>query len=407
MPDTGRASASSGEPDVCDVGRSGVAAAGNAAAQAIRPGADPAEVGVADVLAAQSRLRRYLPVTPMHHAERFGVMLKLENLQRTGSYKVRGALTAMLAARERGDQRPVICASAGNHAQGVAWAAYRLGVQAITVMPHGAPATKIAGVAHWGATVRQHGDSYDEAYAFARQLAEQNDYRFLSAFDDPDVIAGQGTIGIEIAPHTPDVVIVPIGGGGLASGVALALKSQGVRVVGAQVEGVDSMARAIKGDTAAIDPARTLADGVRVKVPGLLTRRLCARLLDDVVIVREAELRETLVRLALEENLIAEGAGALALAAGRRVAGKRKCAVVSGGNIDAAMLATLLSEVRPRAPRKPRRRTAELVPPDPPKPRPRPLEKRRATATLSAPPVIPAPMAPSAPQPVSEEEFTW
>ena len=407
MPDTGRASASSGEPDVGDVGRSGVAAAGNAAAQAIRPGADPAEVGVADVLAAQSRLRRYLPVTPMHHAERFGVMLKLENLQRTGSYKVRGALNAMLAARERGDQRPVICASAGNHAQGVAWAAYRLGVQAITVMPHGAPQTKIAGVAHWGATVRQHGDSYDEAYAFARQLAEQNDYRFLSAFDDPDVIAGQGTIGIEIAPHTPDVVIVPIGGGGLASGVALALKSQGVRVVGAQVEGVDSMARAIKGDTAAIDPARTLADGVRVKVPGLLTRRLCARLLDDVVIVREAELRETLVRLAVEENLIAEGAGALALAAGRRVAGKRKCAVVSGGNIDAAMLATLLSEVRPRAPRKPRRRTAELVPPDPPKPRPRPLEKRRATATLSAPPVIPAPMAPSAPQPVSEEEFTW
>ena len=407
MPDTGRASASSGEPDVGDVGRSGVAAAGNAAAQAIRPGADPAEVGVADVLAAQSRLRRYLPVTPMHHAERFGVMLKLENLQRTGSYKVRGALNAMLAARERGDQRPVICASAGNHAQGVAWAAYRLGVQAITVMPHGAPQTKIAGVAHWGATVRQHGDSYDEAYAFARQLAEQNDYRFLSAFDDPDVIAGQGTIGIEIAPHTPDVVIVPIGGGGLASGVALALKSQGVRVVGAQVEGVDSMARAIKGDTAAIDPARTLADGVRVKVPGLLTRRLCARLLDDVVIVREAELRETLVRLALEENLIAEGAGALALAAGRRVAGKRKCAVVSGGNIDAAMLANLLSEVRPRAPRKPRRRTAELVPPDPPKPRPRPLEKRRATATLSAPPVIPAPMAPSAPQPVSEEEFTW
>ncbi|MES5816146.1 threonine dehydratase [Pseudoxanthomonas sp. Soil82] len=407
MPDTGRASASSGEPDVGDVGRSGVVPAGNAAAQAIRPGADPTEVGVADVLAAQSRLRRYLPVTPMHHAERFGVMLKLENLQRTGSYKVRGALNAMLAARERGDQRPVICASAGNHAQGVAWAAYRLGVQAITVMPHGAPATKIAGVAHWGATVRQHGDSYDEAYAFARQLAEQNDYRFLSAFDDPDVIAGQGTIGIEIAPHTPDVVIVPIGGGGLASGVALALKSQGVRVVGAQVEGVDSMARAIKGDTAAIDPARTLADGVRVKVPGLLTRRLCARLLDDVVIVREAELRETLVRLALEENLIAEGAGALALAAGRRVAGKRKCAVVSGGNIDAAMLATLLSEVRPRAPRKPRRRTAELVPPDPPKPRPRPLEKRRATATLSAPPVIPAPMAPSAPQPVSEEEFTW
>jgi threonine dehydratase len=357
-------------------------------------------VTVADVLAAQARLRRYLPPTPMHHAERFGVMLKLENLQRTGSYKVRGALNALLAARERGDTRPVIAASAGNHAQGLAWAAYRLGVQAITVMPHGAPENKIAGVAHWGATVRQHGDSYDEAYAFARELAAQNDYRFLSAFDDPDVIAGQGTVGIEIAPHAPDVVIVPIGGGGLASGVALALKSQGVRVVGAQVEGVDSMARALKGDTRAIVPVASLADGVRVKVPGFLTRRLCASLLDDVVIVREAELRETLVRLALEENIIAEGAGALALAAGRRVSGKRKCAVVSGGNIDAAVLAGLLSDVRPRAPRKPRRRTQEL----------HPVEPGLASAVLVSklPPINPINVdAPVARHAVIEEEYTW
>ena len=369
MPDAGRAPASN-EPDVGDV-----------------------VVTVADVLAAQARLRRYLPPTPMHHAERFGVMLKLENLQRTGSYKVRGALNALLAARERGDRRPVIAASAGNHAQGLAWAAYRLGVQAITVMPHGAPATKIAGVAHWGATVRQHGDSYDEAFAFAKELAEQNGYRFLSAFDDPDVIAGQGTVGIEIAPHAPDVVIVPIGGGGLASGVALALKSQGVRVVGAQVEGVDSMVRALQGDTRAINPGASLADGVRVKVPGFLTRRLCASLLDDVVIVREAELRETVVRLALEENIIAEGAGALALAAGRRVAGKRKCAVVSGGNIDAAVLARLLSEVRPRPPRKPRRRTQELQPVEP---------------TTAAPSTAPIALdAPEARQPVTEEEYTW
>ena len=378
MPDAGRATASS-EPDVGDV-----------------------IVTVADVLAAQARLRRYLPPTPMHHAERFGVMLKLENLQRTGSYKVRGALNALLAARERGDMRPVIAASAGNHAQGLAWAAYRLGVQVITVMPHGAPDNKNAGVAHWGATVRQHGDSYDEAYAFARELAEQNDYRFLSAFDDPDVIAGQGTVGIEIAPFAPDVVIVPIGGGGLASGVALALKSQGVRVVGAQVEGVDSMARALKGDLRSIAPVASLADGVRVKTPGFLTRRLCASLLDDVVIVREAELRETLVRLALEENIIAEGAGALALAAGRRVAGKRKCAVVSGGNIDAAVLAGLLSDVRPRAPRKPRRRTQDLQPIEPVAPA---LE---FSTTLSLIPNSPiAVHAPVARHTVTEEEYTW
>ena len=155
-------------------------------------------VSASDVLAAQARLRKYLDVTPTHYAERFGCWLKLENLQRTGSYKVRGALNALLAARERGDDRYVITASAGNHAQGMAWAAYRLGIPAITVMPRNAPETKIAGVTHWGATVRLHGDSYDEAYAFARELAAQNGYRFLSAFDDPDVIAGQGTIGMEI-----------------------------------------------------------------------------------------------------------------------------------------------------------------------------------------------------------------
>jgi threonine dehydratase len=315
-----------------------------------------ATVGAGDILAAQARLRRYLPPTPLHRAERFGCWLKLENLQRTGSYKVRGALNALLAGRERGDHRPIIAASAGNHAQGLAWAAYRLNVPAIAVMPHGAPQTKIAGVAHWGATVRLHGDTFDEARAFAMQLAERNDYRFLSAFDDPDVIAGQGTVGMEIASLAPDVVLVPIGGGGLAAGVALALHAQGVRIVGAQVEHVDAMHRALRGEAEGALPAATLADGVRVRHPGMLTREILSRLLDDIVIVREAELRETLVRLALEEHVIAEGAGALALAAGRRVAGKRKCAVVSGGNIDAAVLAGLLADVRPRAPRKPRRR---------------------------------------------------
>ncbi|NOT87049.1 MAG: threonine dehydratase [Lysobacter sp.] len=321
-----------------------------------------ATVGAGDILAAQARLRRYLPPTPLHNAERFGCWLKLENLQRTGSYKVRGALNALLAARERGDHRPVIAASAGNHAQGLAWAAYRLNVPAIAVMPHTAPENKIAGVAHWGATVRLHGDTFDEARTFAMQLAERNGYRFLSAFDDPDVIAGQGTVGMEIASLAPDVVLVPIGGGGLAAGVALALHAQGVRIVGAQVEHVDAMSRALRGEPEGALPAATLADGVRVRHPGLLTREILSRLLDDIVIVREAELRETLVRLALEEHVIAEGAGALALAAGRRVAGKRKCAIVSGGNIDAAVLAGLLADVRPRAPRKPRRRIHDDAP---------------------------------------------
>jgi threonine dehydratase len=321
--------------------------------------------GFADVLVAQARLRAHLVPTPLHHAERFGCWLKLENLQRTGSYKVRGALYALLAARECGDRRATVAATAGNHAQGLAWAAHRLGARAITVMPLGAPATKVAGVAHWGATVRQHGDTYDETKTFAAALAAQHDWRLLPAFDDADVIAGQGTVGLELAAFAPDVVLVPIGGGGLAAGVALALKSlrgaraRRVRVIGAQVEGVDAMARALRGDDDVRDPAPTLADGVRVKEPGRLTRRVLADLLDDIVIVREAELRETLVRHALEEHVIAEGAGALALAAGRRVAGRRKCAVVSGGNVDAAVLARLLADVRPRPPRRPRCRHRE------------------------------------------------
>lgn len=324
-------------------------------------------VGLADVLVARARLAAHLEATPLHYAERFGCWLKLENLQRTGSYKVRGALNALLAGRERGDMRPVVAASAGNHAQGLAWAAYRTDVQAITVMPRCAPETKIAGVRHWGATVRLHGDSYDETKAFAAELAEQNGWRLLPAFDDPDVIAGQGTVGLEIATLAPDVVLVPIGGGGLASGIAIALKSmrdvnRRLRVIGAQVEGVDAMARVLRGEDPPAMPADTLADGVRVKDPGLLTRTILADLLDDVVIVREAELRETLVRLALEEHVIAEGAGALALAAGRRVAAKRKCAVVSGGNLDAGVLARLLAEIRTRPPRRPRRRQRAIAP---------------------------------------------
>lgn len=319
------------------------------------------QVGAADVLAAQARLRRYLPVTPVHRAERFGCWLKLENLQRTGSYKVRGALNALLAARERGDVRPVIAASAGNHAQGLAWAGHRLGLPVITVMPRSAPQTKVAGVAYWGAEVRLHGDTFDDARLFAAGLAAERGYRLLSAFDDPDVIAGQGTVGLELGELAPEVVIVPIGGGGLAAGVALALRSQGVRIVGAQVEGADAMARVLRGDETEREPAATLADGVRVTVPGLLTRRILHANLDGLVIVGEAELRQALVRLALEERVVAEGAGALALAAAPQVEARRKCAVVSGGNIDAAVLAGLLAEARPQGPERSLERTKTIM----------------------------------------------
>ncbi len=321
----------------------------------------PVPVTAADVLAASARLRKVLTPTPTHYAERFGCWLKLENLQRTGSYKVRGATNALLAAKERGDTRTIITASAGNHAQGMAWAARQTGIPAIAVMPTTTPQTKVQGVARWGAFVRLHGNSYDEAAEHAHELAEHHGYRYLSAFDDPDVIAGQGTVGIELATLAPEVVIVPIGGGGLAAGVALALKSQGVRIVGAQVEGVDAMARLLRNDAPPKQPADSCADGIRVKVPGTLTRRILAELLDDLVIVREAELRETVARLALDEHVVAEGAGALALAAGRRVASKRKAAVISGGNIDAQLLAQLIASAKPRPLRKPRPLPGEVL----------------------------------------------
>ena len=205
-----------------------------------------ASVTASAVLAAQARLRPYLAATPLHYAERFGCWLKLENLQRTGSYKVRGAMNALLAMRERGDQRPVIAASAGNHAQGLAWAGYRLRVPVIAVMPLNAPQTKIAGVAHWSATVRLHGETYDEAKAFAAELAEQNDYRLLSAFDDPDVIAGQGTVAMEILrQHQGELhaVFVAIGGGGLISGVANYIKAvrPEIKVIGVQMSDSNAM----------------------------------------------------------------------------------------------------------------------------------------------------------------------
>jgi threonine dehydratase len=317
-------------------------------------------LSVADVYAAQVRLLPYLKPTPLHFAERFGCWMKLENLQRTGSFKVRGAMNALLAARERGDSRPVIVATSVNFARGFAWAGYRLGMTVITVLPASTPRNQVAGIAHWGAMVRLHGESHEEANSFASDLALVRNFRLVTAQDDFDIIAGQGTVGVELASLLPDVVVVPIGGGSLAAGVALALKSACVsrrsdsgrlRIVGVQVEGSDAMTRALRGDYSSIDPVASLADGACVKNPSRSVGNLLNDLLDDIMLVREVELRETIVRLAVEEHVIAEGAGALAVAACRRISNKRKCAVVSGGNIDAGVLARLISEVRFRAPR--------------------------------------------------------
>ena len=295
----------------------------------------------ADVAAAAARLRPLLSPTPLVRSERFDGWLKLEALQVTGSYKVRGALNAMLVALASGDRRPVIAASAGNHARGVAWAAQRLGLQAHVVVPITAPRTKVLGAEALGANVISCGFSYEEAQDHALTIARRRGWRFLPAFDDRDVIAGQGTVGWELLDVSPDVVIVPIGGGGLAAGVGLALKSHGVRVVGVFVEGLDAMARALRGRPPLEALPSTIADGVRVRTAGDLTRTICGTVLDDIVVVPEEKVRRAVVELAAFDRVVAEGAGALACAALDQVACRRKVAVVSGGNIDMETLVAL------------------------------------------------------------------
>jgi threonine dehydratase len=271
-----------------------------------------------------------------------GGFLKLDNLQITGAFKVRGALNALAAQLERGDHRPVVAASSGNHAQGVAWASRYFGVKACVVVPEVAPQAKIEGCRRLGAEVVLRGSCFEEALEHAGRLAEGRGWRFLHAFDDPDVIAGQGTVAAELLPLRPDVVLVPVGGGGLAAGIAVVLKAFGVRVVGVQVQGVDALARRLRGEPPGGPPPATIADGLRVHRLGRLAVKLCDELVDDILVVTEGEVRRALAHLFADDGIIAEGAGATAAAALPRVTGRRKVAVISGGNIDGHLLADLL-----------------------------------------------------------------
>ncbi len=276
------------------------------------------------------------------------VRLKAENLQLTGSFKIRGASYKL--SRLGADERAagVVAASAGNHAQAVALAARRLGVGATLCMPEGAALAKIAAVRQYGGEVRLVAGSYEEAGEAARELAAGG-MTLVHAFDDPEIVAGQGTIGLEIADQLPDLrlVVVPLGGGGLASGVAIALKSQldGVRVVGVQAEGFAPYLSSI-ADSSQIGapPVRTIADGIAIKRPGDVTSPLVERHIDEVVTVSDDEIAEAIVLLVERAKLVAEGAGAAAVAAlmqGKVAppASGSVCAVISGGNVDASLLA--------------------------------------------------------------------
>ena len=274
--------------------------------------------------------------------------LKAENLQRTGSFKLRGAL-AKIAALGESCSAGVVTGSAGNHAQAVAYAARARGLRCEVFMPQIAPIAKIEAAAELGAHVSFAGISVDECLAAARERAADGGLTFVHPFDDPDVIAGQGTLGLELLAQIDDLaqVIIPVGGGGLASGAAIALKSElpHVRVVGVQVEACAPFPASLAaGRPLAVASALTIADGIAVKCPGGLTLELLARWVDDVVVVSEDEVAEGMVFLLERAKLVVEGAGAVGVAAllAGRIAGAPSgttAVILSGGNVDAGLLA--------------------------------------------------------------------
>jgi threonine dehydratase len=294
------------------------------------------------------------PVFPSRHlgaASGAEVWLKAENLQRTGSFKIRGGYTRISAMSEEERRRGVVAASAGNHAQGVALAAQILAVPATVYMPVDASMAKVEATRGYGADVEFAGVTFDDAQAAAREHAAREGATFVSAFDDELIIAGQGSLGLELAEQVPeaDVVIVPCGGGGLLSGVSVALKAlrPDVRIIGVQAAGCAAMVRSVEhGAIEAAVRAQTIADGIAVKRPGDVTFPLVQRYVDQMVAVTDEEIVETIALLLERHKLLVEGAGAAAAAAllggELRLEGKRVAVVLSGGNIDLPLIQSVI-----------------------------------------------------------------
>ncbi len=275
------------------------------------------------------------------------IYIKPENLQLTGAFKLRGAYYKISQLTEEERRHGVIACSAGNHAQGVALAATRNGIKSLICLPAGAPLSKIEATKALGAEVCLVPGVYDDAYAKAIELQKQHGYTFVHPFDDPKVIAGQGTIGLEILQEMPDVeaVIVPIGGGGLISGVAFAIKSlrPDIKVYGVQSSGAPSMATSLQeGKIRHLHNVSTIADGIAVKEPGVNTFDMCNRYVDQVVVVSDDEIAAAILALLEKQKLVSEGAGAVSVAAAMfdklPIKGKKTVCLVSGGNIDVSTL---------------------------------------------------------------------
>jgi len=314
-------------------------------------------IQLSDIQAALSRIRADIRVSPCPRSEAFSglthnsIFLKLDNQQRTGAFKERGALNKLLtmSAEERG--RGVIAASAGNHAQGVSYHAGRHGVKARIVMPLPTPLTKVSATRAYGAEVLLHGANYDEAYEKAVEQSREERLTLIHAFDDDAVIAGQGTLGLEILEQHPEIeaIVSPIGGGGLIGGIACAVKEirPAVKVYGVQPAKIPSMKAAVEaGKPVTLDSAKTIADGIAVRRAGERTLPLVQKYVDEIVTVEEEEIANAILLLLEREKTLAEGAGAAAMAAvlNRKVRldAKRVAVLVCGGNIDVTLLARII-----------------------------------------------------------------
>ena len=308
---------------------------------------------------AQYVLRGILRDTDILHSHALSLVtgcelyLKPENLQRTGSFKVRGAYYKISQLSDEERKKGVIACSAGNHAQGVALASKKFGIKAKICMPDGAPISKVEATKGYGAEVILVPGVYDDAYGEAERLKRQYGYTFIHPFDDEDVIAGQGTIGLEILNQLDDVdiIVVPVGGGGLAAGVAYAVKSLNpeIKVYGVQSTGAPSMINSLHdGSVEALPSVSTIADGIAVKCPGSITFDMCSKYIDDIVSVTDDQVSTAILTLIEKQKMIAEGAGAVSLAAVMfnkipDFKEKKVCCIISGGNIDVTILSRVIN----------------------------------------------------------------
>ena len=317
----------------------------------------PLKISLADVTAARERIRGSIYLSPSPHSQMLSALtgqqiyLKLENLQMTGSFKERGALNRIAMLTPEQAARGVVAASAGNHAQGVAYHATSRGIRALIVMPLATPLVKVTATRGFGAEVILHGANYDEACDEATRRCEAEGMTFIHPFDDPIVMAGQGTIGLELLEQIPqlEAVVTPIGGGGLIGGIACAIKESrpDIRIIGVQTARLPSMAAALaQRHPVTLDPATTIADGIAVRRAGSETFPVVERYVDEIVTVEEDEIASAILVLLEREKTLAEGAGATALAAllqkKTTLKGAHTAVLVCGGNIDVTLLSRII-----------------------------------------------------------------